>query len=74
MQKEGEALAFVWADSNRTRGNGFKPLKVDGFRLGVRKKPFTQRVLKHRLHGKVVDASSLSVFRAGLDGLLSNLI
>lgn len=39
-------LGFVRADSNRTRGNGFKPLKAGGFRLDVRKKPFTKRVVK----------------------------
>lgn len=36
----------IWADSDRTRGNGFK-LKEGKLRLVARKKFFTQRVLKY---------------------------
>ncbi|KFW73726.1 hypothetical protein AS28_13367, partial [Pygoscelis adeliae] len=55
--------------------NGFK-LKEGGFRLDIRKKFFTMRVVKHwnRLPREVVDAPSLEVFKARLDGALSNLV
>ncbi|KAK4806264.1 hypothetical protein QYF61_013408 [Mycteria americana] len=46
------------------------------FRLDVRKKCFTLRVVKHwhRLPREVVDAPSLETFKVWLDGALSNLI
>ncbi|MCQ4078940.1 hypothetical protein FK519_29735 [Klebsiella pneumoniae] len=53
-------------------------LKTDGgrFRLDIRKKFFTMRVVEHwhRLPSKVVDAPSLETFKARLDEALSNLI
>ncbi|KFM01049.1 hypothetical protein AS27_08416, partial [Aptenodytes forsteri] len=55
--------------------NGFK-LKEGRFRLDIRKKLFTMRVVRHwnRLLREVVDAPSLEVFKARLDGALSNLV
>jgi len=60
---------------NRTRGNGFK-LKEDRFRLDIRKKFFTVRVVKQwiRLPREMADAPSLETFKVRLDRALSNLI
>ncbi|KFP53861.1 hypothetical protein N323_10607, partial [Cathartes aura] len=55
--------------------NGFK-LKEGRFRLDIRQKFFTIRVVRHwsRLPREAVDAPSLEVFKARLDGALSNLV
>ena len=73
-KKDGEEL-FTQVDNDRTRGNGLK-LKEDRFRLDIRKKLFILRVVRHwhRLPREVVDAPSLEVLKARLDGALANLI
>ncbi|KFQ57532.1 hypothetical protein N334_08484, partial [Pelecanus crispus] len=73
-RKDGENL-FNKACCDRTRNNGFK-LKKNRFRLDIRKKFFTMRVVKHwhRLPREVVEAPSLATFKVGLAGALSNLI
>ncbi|KFR10854.1 hypothetical protein N306_07632, partial [Opisthocomus hoazin] len=55
--------------------NGFK-LQEGRFRLDIRKKFFTMRVMRHwpRLPREAVAAPSLAVFKARLDGALSNLV
>ena len=57
------------------RGNGFK-LEEGRFRLDIRKKFFTVRVVRHwnRLPSEVVDAPSVEAFKARLHGALSNLV
>ena len=72
-RKHGEGL-FTRVCSDRTRGNGSK-IEEGSFRLEIRKKFFTMRVVKHwdRLPREAVAAPSLVVFKASLDGALSNL-
>ncbi|GAB0180042.1 hypothetical protein GRJ2_000469500 [Grus japonensis] len=72
--KAGEGL-FTRTWSDRTRGNGFK-LKEGRFRLDTRKKFFTVRMVRHwkRLPREAVEAPSLEVFKARLDGALGNLV
>ena len=71
--QEGSKL-FERMDSSMTRRNGFK-LKEGRFRLDVRGY-FTRRVVRswNRLPREAVDAPSLEVFKARLDGALGNLI
>ena len=51
-------------------------LKEGRFRLDVRKKSFTVRMVRHwnRLLSDVVDALSLETFKARLDQALGNLV
>jgi len=61
---------FNQACCDRARSNGFK-LREDRFRLDIRKKFFTMRVVKpwNRLPKEVVDATSLETSRPGWTGL-----
>ena len=72
--KGGEGL-FKRACCDRTRGNGFK-LEEDRFSLDIRRKFFTVKVVRqwNRLSSVVVDTFSLEIFKAKLDGTLSNLV
>ena len=66
----------LWKGANsRTRGNGFK-LKEGRFRLDIRWKLFTVRVVRcwNKLPREVVNVPSPKVFKARLDGALGSLV
>ncbi|KFQ64601.1 hypothetical protein N334_09878, partial [Pelecanus crispus] len=72
-RKDGENL-FSKACCERTRNNGFT-LQKNRFRLDIRKKFFTMRMVRHwhRLPREVVEAPSLATLKVRLAGALSNL-
>ena len=57
------------------RGNSFK-LEEDRFRVDIRKKLFSVRVVRHwnRLPSEVVDVPSLDAYKARPDGILGILV
>jgi len=73
--KEAEDKVFRRACCDNTRANSFK-LKEGRFRLDIRKRFFTIRMVKHwnRLPREVVETPCLEPFKVRLDGALSNLI
>ncbi|GAB0190177.1 hypothetical protein GRJ2_001483000 [Grus japonensis] len=72
-RKAGEGL-FTRASSDRTRDNGLK-MKEGRFRLDIRKNISVWVVRHwHRLSREAVDARSLEVFKARLDGALGYLV
>ena len=70
-----EGILFTRMGSDRTKGNNFKP-RQGRFRLDIRKKFFTQRVVTHwnRLPKEVVDAPTLEAFKARLEVALGSMV
>jgi len=75
MTHRGPFQPLPFCDSVILRRNGFK-LKQGRFRLDIRKKFFTMRMVKHwnGLSREAVEAPSLETFKIRLDRALSNLI
>jgi len=73
-RKDGDNV-FNKACCDRTGHNDFK-LRQGRFRLDIRKKFFTVRVVKHWswLPREVVEIPSLETFKVRLDGALSSLV
>ena len=73
VKENGKLFGRVYY--GRTRINGFK-LKEGRFRLGIRKKVYTVRMVRHwsRWPREMADTLSLEELMVRLDGALSNLI
>ncbi|KAJ7395039.1 hypothetical protein BTVI_158767 [Pitangus sulphuratus] len=66
---------FSVVTSDGTQGNGLK-LCQERFRLDIRERFFTQRVVEHwnRLPRQMVTAPSLTQFKKGLDNTLRHMV
>jgi len=73
--RKDEENIFSRACCDRTRDNSFK-LREGRYRLYMRKKFFTMKMVKHRhrLSREAVDAPFLETLKARLDRALSNLV
>jgi len=74
MASRKKGIHYQLKTSTHSRGNDFK-LKEGRFRLDIMGKFFTKRVVRcwNSLLREAVDAPSLEVFKARLDGALGSL-
>ena len=73
--RDAREVLFIRDCINRKRGNVFK-FQQGKFRLDIRKKFFTARVVRHwnRLPKEWVNAPSLVMFKARLDRALGDMV
>ena len=73
--KQERSQLFERVGNGSTKGNGFK-LKEERFQLDIRGKFFTVRAVRCwiKLLREAVDAPSLEVLKARLDGALGSLV
>lgn len=74
ITKQKRECLFIYSNSDRTRENVFR-LQEGKFRLDVRKKYFSQRLVRHShsLPSEAVETPSLETCKARLNGALVSL-
>ena len=73
--KQKGSQLFTWVDNSRTMGNGFK-LREGKIQVGYQEEVLYREggEVLEQLPREAVDALSLEVFKASLDGALGSLV